>query len=194
MNGERPLVPPEAAARLRRFGRVPFAFGPRFFVALLLGMLWLVPAWWSPRMIAALFLWDLLVVGAWALDLLWLPQPKQIEVCRSWQRAPALATPSTVTVSVRNFGRVAVRCHVVDETPPSFRAAPPLGELIVPARARAQFDYPILPRERGDVLVGRIFLRYQSRYGLAERRAVADVSQTIRVLPIWSRPGNTPSI
>ena len=44
---EKPLVPQEVSARARALGRIPFGFGPRFFVALVLGFVWLVPAWWS---------------------------------------------------------------------------------------------------------------------------------------------------
>ena len=59
------LVPSAMGAPLRSRGRMPFAFGTRFFVALLLGLIWLVPAWWTPRLIAAMFLWDAFVIAAW---------------------------------------------------------------------------------------------------------------------------------
>ena len=41
-----PLRPSTTAARARKLGRFSFAFGPRFFVALLLGFVALGPAWW----------------------------------------------------------------------------------------------------------------------------------------------------
>ena len=183
MSPPRPLVPPGVAARARPLGRLPFGFGPRFFVALLLGFLWLVPAWWMPRVIAAMFLWDLLVVVAFVLDLLRLPKPLQIEAQRSWEHAPLLATPCEVMLSIRNFGSAAIRCQLVDETPASFRSAPPSLELIVGAGAEAFARYQTLPRERGDVRLGRLFLRYQSELGFAERWAAAEISQVVRVLP-----------
>jgi uncharacterized protein (DUF58 family) len=40
-----------------------------------------------------------------------------------------------------------------------------------------------MPRKRGDNAAGRLFLRYRSTLGLAERWATADLSQTVRVLP-----------
>ena len=183
MNAPRPLVPPLVVGRARSLGRLPVAFGPRFFVVLLLGLLWLVPAWWSPKLIAAMFLWDLLAILAFATDLSRLPKPLQIEARRLWEHAPSLATPCDVTLSVRNFGSSAVRCYLIDETPVSFRNAPPSLEVIVGPGGQAQTHYQILPRERGDTRVGRLFLRYQSRLGFAERWAVADISQTVRVLP-----------
>ena len=75
MSSPRTLVPPEVADRVRPHGRLPFAFGARFFVALLLGFLWLLPAWWIPRLIAAMFIWDALVFVMFVTDLLRLPKP-----------------------------------------------------------------------------------------------------------------------
>ncbi len=183
MNAPRPLVPPPITGRARSLGHVSFAFGPRFFVMLLLGLLWLVPAWWSPQLIAAMFLWDLLAILAFISDLGRLPKPSQIEVRRLWEQAPCLATPCDVALSLRNFGGSAIRCFLIDETPVSFRDAPPSLELIVGPGGQAQTSYQILPRERGDVGVGRLFIRYQSKLAFAQRWATADISQTVRVLP-----------
>jgi uncharacterized protein (DUF58 family) len=183
MNEQRPFAPPETTARLHSLGRLPFSFGPRFFVALLLGLLWVVPAWWSPRIIAALFLWDFLMVAVFVLDLLRLPQPQEIEVSRIWEHAPSLATPSEVVISIENFGKTALWCSLVDEAASSLRNPPPALEMTVAAGAREQINYRILPRERGDVRMGRLFVRYQSRFGFAERWTAAEISQTVRVLP-----------
>jgi len=79
MNEPRSLAPPETTARLKKFGKLPFGFGPRFLVMMLLGLLWVVPAWWVPRMIAGLFLWDFLVLAAFVFDLLRLPKPREIQ-------------------------------------------------------------------------------------------------------------------
>jgi uncharacterized protein (DUF58 family) len=183
MTEPRSLAPAEVTAQLKPHGKLPFAFGPRFFVALLLGLLWVVPAWWSPRMIAALFLWDFLLLLAFVFDHLRLPSPKQMQASRLWEHPPTLANSSTVTIRLENFGNAAVRCSLVDETPSSFRDAPPMLDLVVAARSSAQAQYSILPRDRGDVHAGRLFVRYQTRFGFAERWAVAEISQTVRVLP-----------
>ncbi len=183
MNSPRPLVPPEVASCARSLGRMPFGFGPRFFVVLLLGFLWLVPAWWAPKLIVAMILWDGVALVAFGLDLARLPKTHEMEARRSWEHAPSLATLSEVTLAVHNFGRVTTRCTIVDETPVSFRRAPPSLSLAVPRRQLASIKYRILPRERGDVRLGRLFLRYQSNWGFAERWAAVDIPQTVRVLP-----------
>jgi len=183
MSAPRPFAPPQATAPFRSVGKLPFGFGPRFFVALLLAFLWVVPAWWSPRLIAALVLWDFLIVAAFGFDLFRLPLPREIEGIRAWGHPLLLATPSDVTVAVENSGRTAIHCFMVDETPSSLRSSPPLLELMVPAAGREQTNYRVMPRERGDLRIGRLFLRYRSRFGFAERWAVTDISQVVRVLP-----------
>jgi uncharacterized protein (DUF58 family) len=152
-------------------------------VALLLGFLWLLPAWWIPRLIAAMFIWDALVFVMFVTDLLRLPKPSQLEARRTWEHAPCLATAGEVTVVVNNFGAAGIRCTLVDETPTSFRAAPPSLLLIAPAGQQAAAQYEILPRVRGDVQFGRAYLKYQSLLGFAQRWATAEISQSVRVLP-----------
>lgn len=183
MTSVQPLIPVEVAAKARPLGRLPFGFGPRFFVMLLLGLLWLVPAWWSPRLIGAMFLWDAVIVLAFVSDLLRIPKPEELEAGRCWGAAPELARPCEVTLTIRNFAKTAVRCFVTDETPMALRAAPPTLELVVPARNTLRANYKILPRQRGDHRLGRLYLRYQSWLGLAQRWAVAEIAQTVRVLP-----------
>jgi uncharacterized protein (DUF58 family) len=183
MSETRPFAPPEIAAPLKPLGKLPFGFGPRFFVALLLGLIWLLPAWWSPRMIAAIFLWDFLAVAAFVFDLLRLPRPRELQAGRLWEHAPSLATGSDIVIAIENSGRTAVHCGLLDQTPASFRSAPPTMEMMVGAGSREQVTYRILPGERGDIRMGRLFVRYQTRLGFAERWGTAETSQTVRVLP-----------
>jgi uncharacterized protein (DUF58 family) len=183
LNSPRPLVPPEIAARGHSVGKIPFGFGPRFFVLLLLGFVWLVPAWWVPRFVVAMMLWDLIALVAFAIDLARLPKPAELEAKRGWEHAPSLATKSEVTLTVRNFGSVGARCVVVDETPGSLRKEPPSLSVVAPARQEGRVKYQIIPRERGDVRLGRAFVRYQSALGFAERWAAVEIAQTVRVLP-----------
>jgi uncharacterized protein (DUF58 family) len=91
--------------------------------------------------------------------------------------------PGSVTVEVQNGGDISIRARVVDETPAQLRSTPPDLTLLVKARASAEVRYAVMPAERGDAKLGRIFIRYQSALGLAERWAVAETRQTIRVLP-----------
>src|SRR5258708_22682790 len=88
-----PLSPSAAAARARKLGRFSFAWGPRFFVALLLGFVALGPAWWFRQAIVAMFLWDGVVLAAWLSDLMPLTRPEQLDVRRISDNRPLLGEP-----------------------------------------------------------------------------------------------------
>src|SRR2546429_9587531 len=104
-----PLSPSAATARARKLGRFSFAWGPRFFVALLLGFVALGPAWWFRQAIVLMFLWDGLVLAALLWDLLRLPRQEQLEVRRVWEKRPSLGVSGSVVVEVRNGGESLLR-------------------------------------------------------------------------------------
>lgn len=170
-------------ARVVSRARLPFAFGTRFFVALLVGLIWLVPAWWSPRLIAGMFLWDAIVLAAWLFDLLHLPAPGQLEARRVWNSPLSLAHPASVEIELQNHSQTPIYASMTDETPLALRDQPPGMDIAVADSALARREYPIVPRTRGDITLGRLFLRYRTSFRLAERWAVADLAQTVRVLP-----------
>ncbi|HEV7966781.1 MAG TPA: DUF58 domain-containing protein [Candidatus Acidoferrales bacterium] len=183
MNSAPTFIPPVATARAHSAGRFGFGFGTRFFVALLVGLIWVVPSAWSPRLIAGMFVWDGLFLLLWLQDLLRLPKPEELELQRVWHSPPSLGLRSKVSVALRNLGRRPVFARVTDETPRALRREPPAVELAVPAGISARADYEILPAQRGDLPVGKFYLRYQSALRLAERWAVAETSASVRVLP-----------
>ena len=178
-----PLVPAAVEARAESRQRLPFGFGGRFFMALLLGLLWLIPAWWWPRLVAAMFLWDGLVLCVWLFDLRRLPPPSCLVTRRAWNTAPSLARPNSVSVGIQNRGRCRIHASLIDETPLSVRSQPPSLSAVLPAGDSASQQYTILPRERGDVRFGDLFIRYRTRLDFAQRWAVARLSQTARILP-----------
>jgi uncharacterized protein (DUF58 family) len=183
VNSAPTFVPPVATARAHSAGRFRIGFGTRFFVALLIGLVWVVPAAWSPRLIAGMFAWDGLFLLLWLQDLLRLPKPGELELQRVWHSPPSLGVRSKVSVALHNFGRHPVFARVTDETPRALRREPPVVQLAVPAGISASAEYEILPAQRGDLPIGKLFVRYQSALRLAERWAVAETSASVRVLP-----------
>jgi uncharacterized protein (DUF58 family) len=176
MNGS--LIPATITARAEAHGRLPFGFAPRFFVFLLIGLVWLVPAWWSPRLLVLMLLWDLVGLGAWIYDFRRLPAPRELEASRGWTAPLLLARASTVNIELRSSQ--AIRAVAIDEVPVSVREEPP-----VLAGEGGAWQYEIRPGERGDIRFGNLFLRYRSAFGFAERWAVVRLAQTVRVLPDW---------
>ncbi len=169
--------------RAERAGRFPFAFGRRFFLLLFVGLVWIAPAWREPRFLYALALWDVVVFALWALDLSRMAKPEQLEVTRIWGEPLGLAKRMSVTLELRNSSSGSISAKVTDETPETFCRDLPSIEISAPADGARSASYPIEPRSRGDVRFGKVWLRYQSPVGLAERWARAHLPQTVRVYP-----------
>jgi len=177
------LVPASVTATARNAGRIPFAFGRRFFLLLFIGLAWIAPAWKEPRFLYAMLLWDLLALFFWAWDLSRLPRPDQLEVRRVWKEPLGLAQKSDVTLEIRNSSRESVAIQLTDEPPETFCPALPSLTLVVPAASSASATYSIEPRERGAAKCGNVWLRYCSSLSVAERWACADLHQDLRVYP-----------
>lgn len=176
-------VPAAVEAHAQPLGSVPIAFGRRFFIGLVLGLAWLVPAWWEPRFMAAMFLWDVLLMAGWLWDFSELPAPHRIIIRRVWHTRPALGVSSQIDLHITNDGRRAFRLQALDEMPASLAGDPPTFATTLPAGGSNVVSYSIVPRRRGEALVGSVFVSYQSGLQLAERRAKADISQVVQVLP-----------
>lgn len=177
------LVPLTSSARAKKSKWFGIGFGTRFFVALVLGLIWVVPAAWSPSLIAGMFVWDGLFLLLWFWDLGRLPKQGELALSRVWHSPPSLSVPSSVSIELHNYGRLPAKARVTDETPRALRVEPPTVDLLAAPGRTVRAEYAILPGQRGDLRMGKFYLRYQTMLGLAERWAVADVAGTVRVLP-----------
>jgi uncharacterized protein (DUF58 family) len=178
------LLPQEMRNFGRPVGLVSFAFGRRFFLLLLIGLVWLGPAWNDRRFVYALLLWDAAVLVVWLWDMRRLPRPAQLGVNRLWSEPPQIGLDSKVTVEVQNLGAIPVIVQIIDDAPASVSADPPEMEITVPiGKKTGTAQYTVRPGERGDAKFGSVYLRYQSALRIAERWAVAPIQQTVRVYP-----------
>lgn len=183
MNSPGHLVPAPASAKAQPYGKLPLAFGRRFFIALGVGLVWTGPAWWNPRYLWGMLIWDLVVLAAWGWDLRRLPAPAALEVSRTWHEPVTLAAPSSITLELRHEAGFPLLVTLRDDVPVSLRAEAPTLSVSVAPRATGSATYSIWPRERGDAELGSVFLRYRGLWQLAERWAVAPIPQTVRVYP-----------
>jgi uncharacterized protein (DUF58 family) len=177
------LVPEKVEAPTRSYKRFGVAFGPRFFLLLVVGLIWLAPAFIDLRFVYALFAWDALVVLAWLADLGQLPNPSQLAVRRTWRSPIALSIPSDIDLSLINFSGKTVCAAIIDSVPVQLRNEPPTLAVKAGARSEAMATYGISPAERGDAKLGDCYVRYQSVLHIAERWVRAPVGQTVRVYP-----------
>lgn len=182
------LVPPTMSAPAASARRWAAAFQSRFFLALLLGLAWIGPAWWNRRLLYALVVWDGVVILAWLVDLRRLPLPAAITVSRCWSGPLSLNLDSQVELQVTNHSARILEMSIEDDVPSVLRGKLPKFTLTVPPGGSAKAAYAIHPTTRGDIQVGRVFLRYRGPVRFAERWAVADLRQTVRVYPNLREP------
>ncbi len=178
-----PLVPSAVAATVQRGRRWPIGFGPRFYLLLLLGFVWLGPAWWDARFFYAMLAWDVFSLAIWAWDFARLPKPAQLTVTRNWAAPAAFGTSNTISLELRNRSSLGIIARVVDDVPVSMRKTPPEVEISARAMGKGRGDYEIFPGERGDARFGGVIVRYESVLRIAERWASAEIAQTVRVYP-----------
>lgn len=177
------LIPPAVSAHGEKRKRIAFAFGPRFFLLIVIGLVWLGAAFHDPRFYYALAAWDALAVIAWALDLSTIPSPKRLSITRRWTDAAALSVSSPIELVLENSSNRPVIATLIDNIPPQLRPQAPELFLKCPARADASASYQITPSQRGDIELGAVYIRYQSPLRFAERWAIAHVQQKVCVYP-----------
>ena len=69
------LIPPPAKATASGRKRIPVAFGPRFFILLIIGLGWLGPALINVQFLYVMLVWDLLLLAVWGVELARLRKP-----------------------------------------------------------------------------------------------------------------------
>jgi uncharacterized protein (DUF58 family) len=177
------LTPKPAEAPAESWKLAGVAAGRRFLLLLLIGLVWIVPAFADKRFLFGLLLWDALVLLGWMIDLLQLPAPTRLLVQRSWAGPLSLTVAQQATITIQNSSTRALRVAVDDDLPTELRYEPAHLEIAVSARSDSASSYTLRPVRRGDVTCGYTFVRYQSALGIAERWARADLRETVRVYP-----------
>lgn len=119
------LVPPATSAPAQKRKRLAGAFGPRFFLLIAIGLVWLGGAFHDPRFFYAMAAWDALVLLAWGIDLASIPSPNRLSITRRWSRAAALSVPNTIELLLENSSRVPVFASLIDNVPPELRFTAP---------------------------------------------------------------------
>jgi uncharacterized protein (DUF58 family) len=171
-------------AVVQRHGRFGGGAGPRFFLLAGAGLAWLIPALWNPTTyFYALVVWDALLVLALLLDRLRLSEASGLRVKRQWHNSLSIKVASNVSILVTNPTNRDLRIDVMDELAPSPWHRLRWRSVIVPSHASGSVAETFIPGERGDIQVGRVYLRCRSPFDMAERWVVADLRQTVRVYP-----------
>lgn len=177
------MVPAPVESRAHPFKRLGGAFGRRFFFMLVIGLVWLIPAFAEPRFAYAMLAWDVLICILWAVDLISLPRPNQLELRRSWATPPALSVESTIELALTNHSRLTIHANILDTPPAQLRHEPAQLQISTQPHGAGKSEYKILPRQRGAAKLGDAYIRYQGPMRIAERWARVDLAQSITIYP-----------
>jgi uncharacterized protein (DUF58 family) len=124
---------------------------------------------------------DALLLAAALADAVSLPAPQRFQLTRTFVHAPELGLPADIEITVVKSAPGLHTLLLSDDLD---------VRLLVPEDPISATSYPneptvaryqATPSVRGDVALGRLYLRYRSVLGLVERWAVADLRQTVRV-------------
>ncbi len=172
------LAPAPVGASGRADHRWPFGVAPRAFWLLAAGLMWVVPGVWPLWL-----LWNVALLIAWAMDVRRLARPAQLHVTRSWSAPLGLDTPTRIILDIRNDSDLPITARIIDFVATDLRRELPQQQVAIAPRDTARVEYDVLPRERGDLHMGPVLLRYQSPWGLAMRWARVSLEQDVRVYP-----------
>ena len=182
-------VQPDTARGLAQpRSRWAWALTPRALYLLLAGCVFLIPAFFHARYAFGMLAWDLSVLLAAIVDGARLPKPQAMEAERAWLGAPSLGRDVELELAIVQRGRSLIHCTLLDDLPSSFLDVPATYTLDAYPEARAAVRYRFIPAHRGDHPTGKLYLRYRSTIGLAERWAMADLTQTVRIYPTLRTP------
>lgn len=188
------LIPEPVTARARYLGRVGrvlgFGLTARTLLLLVAGVLWSIPAFFHPHRIWLMIVWDGLIALFVIIDVASLPSPKRIEVTRRFLNSPALGERTVVEYEVVQESNKIVTILVTDDLHPALIPKPRPVTVVAYPRDQVRAILECFPGRRGDLRLGKIYLRYRTALRLVERWAVCDAEQEIRVFPASEQSGD----
>ncbi len=187
------LIPQPASATAKPIGRMGrwwrFGFTPRGLLLFAVGFLLAAPAFWHPRAILLMVAWDAALLVLWLLDAIALPAPGAFTVTRAFLDSPQQGQPTRIELSVTMEANRVADLLLTDDLHPALIAKPQTQRVQIFPRDATAIASTVQPVERGDVELGRVYLRYRGAMKLAERWCAAlptDANgspQRIRIYP-----------
>jgi uncharacterized protein (DUF58 family) len=183
------LIPQSARATAKPLGKtgrwLGFGLTPLALLLFAAGLVMAVPAFFHPRQIYFMLVWDVLLAVLVVIDAVRLPRPEAFTLTRAFLDSPQLGQATRVELALRMEADTVVDVRLIDDLHSALGAAPSLQRLEVFPREDAVSATTIYPRERGDFVLGRVYLRYRGALKLVERWAVAE--------PAWAGAEAGPS-
>lgn len=177
-------APVKAAARARWYG---YALTRRALLMLVCGCVLALPGFFRPHWVWAMVAWDAAVLALAAVDAARLPGASRITVERRFLNSPVLGERTEIEIEITQESNQIIDVQVSDALDPALAPMPLSGKVRAYPREPVRAKLECVPNTRGDVRLGKVFLRYRSALMLAERWAQAALEQKVRVYPPMER-------
>ena len=172
----------EAHPKGRLLGRaLGFGLTPRTLLLLCAALLLAIPAFRHSKTPWLMFGVDALILIAALGDAIALPAPERFTVTRRFVHAPELGRPVEMELTALHTVHGMYTVLLTDDLHPSLTSMPRAVKVVSYPNDPASVRVFATPGQRGDLPLGKVYLRYRSVLGLVQRWSVADVSQTVRV-------------
>ena len=158
--------------------------GNRFFGVLAVAVVVSALGFQFPPLFYAAVVLVIVLLGLTAADALRLY--RQSSRITGWRNPPqvlSLGDEMRVGIRIRHGGSADLRVTVTDELPHQLQERDHRIPANLPAGRETELDYAIRPLSRGEYVFGNLNLFLRTRYGLAERRLVLPLAQTVAVYP-----------
>lgn len=175
-------VTTEAHPKGKRLGRLlGFGATPRLMLLLAATLLLSIPSFFTSRTPWVMFGCDALLLLAWFADASMLPAPERFTVTRRFVHAPEIGRSCAVELAVLKAAEGIHTVSFIDDLHATLVQAAAVPRMVSYPNERLAVQHTVMPSQRGDLPAGKVYLRYRSVLGLADRWAVADLRQTVRV-------------
>ena len=180
----------------KRLGRaLGFGLTARTLLLLAAATLLSIPAFRHGRTPWLMFGVDALILLAAIFDAVSLPAPESFTLSRRFLHAPEVGRPVEVEITATKTAGGVHRLLLTDDLHQSLQALTPKPlHLVSYPNEPLPLVYVATPSRRGDISLGELYFRCRSVLGLAERWAVADLAQKIRVYPAGEAASESASL
>jgi len=175
-------VTAEAHPKGKRLGRLlGFGATQRLLLLLAASILLSIPAFLASRTPWLMFAFDAVLLLAFIADAFLLPTPESLQITRRFLHAPELGSACAIELQVVKTANGVHTLRFTDDLHASMLIRDAMRMMVSYPNEPATVQYEAIPSQRGDLALGKLYVRYRSAIGFAERWAVADLRQTVRV-------------
>ncbi len=132
------------------------------YVLLALAMVPFVASFWWPAGRTTGLVYDGALAILLITDYLLTPRPNLITALRAVQDRLSIGRANDVKISVFNQGATGLTCALRDDYPGGIECSAAEFRFFLPAGSKAELEYTLLPRQRGQYHLGDINIRYLS--------------------------------